>query len=149
LKEETPEIYLKKINLYLVNNPELKEESGFDVFGNIHQNSLNRTQKKKLGEFYTPFSVVNYILDSTGYTDTNNIENKKLIDISCGSGSFIIQAIRRLLNRHLKILKSENLLDLTLEEMKDIVLNVKENIYGVDVNPFACILCQLNINYVL
>ncbi len=141
--------FLNEIKEYLSKTTKLDEDSDIDVFGNIHQRYLNHYEKKVLGEFYTPQSVVNYILDSTGYTDTNNIENKKLIDISCGSGSFIIQAIRRLIHRYLKILNYENLSDLTLEEMKNIVLSVRKNIYGVDINPIACILCQLNIHYEL
>ena len=141
--------FLNKIKEYLFKTATLDEDSHIDVLGNIHQKYLNHKEKKVLGEFYTPPTVVNYIVDTVGYTNTNIIENKKLIDISCGSGSFIIQAIRRLIHRHLKILNYEHLSDLTPEEAKNIVLSVRENIYGVDINPIACILCQLNIHYML
>lgn len=141
--------FLNKIKEYLFTTATLDEDSGLDVLGNIHQKYLNHKEKKVLGEFYTPLTIVNYILDTVGYTNINIIENKKLIDISCGSGSFIIQVIRRLIQRHLKILKYEHLSDLTPEEAKNIVLSVRENIYGVDINPIACILCQLNIHYML
>ena len=149
IKEDNERELLNKIKNYLLKAVKLKKDSDLDVLSNIHQNFLNHGQKKVLGEFYTPFEVVNYILDGTGYIDSNYIENKKLIDISCGSGSFIIQAIKRLIHRFLKILKYDNLSDLKPEELENIVLSVKENISGVDINPVACFLCQLNIQYAL
>ena len=93
--------------------------------------------------------MVKYILDAVDYSLLNNIEKKKLIDISCGSGSFIIQAIRILIKRFLKIYKRERISELSVDEAKDIVSTVKENIIGIDINQIACILCQINIHYTL
>ncbi|MFX0104734.1 MAG: Eco57I restriction-modification methylase domain-containing protein, partial [Candidatus Hodarchaeota archaeon] len=121
----------------------------FDIISNLYGKTRDYKEKKKLGEFYTPISIVNYILDAMGYKSTNKIEVKKLIDISCGSGSFIIQAIRRLVRRHLEIYNRKEISDLTAKEAKDIICRVKNNIFGLDINKIACILCQININYVL
>jgi hypothetical protein len=125
------------------------DEKNFDIFSNLYEKSRNHKEKKRLGEFYTPISIVNYILDALDYNSLNRIETKNLIDISCGSGSFIIQAIIRLIKRCLKIHKQEKISDLTIGKVKRVISKIKDNIYGIDINPIACILCQINIHYVL
>ncbi len=149
IQEDSEKDLLNRIKIYLLKTAKLKKDDDLDVLSNVHQKILNYDQKKVLGEFYTPFEVVNYILDRTGYINSNDIENKKFIDISCGSGSFIIQAIKRLIHRFLKILKYDDPSDLNPEELENIILSVRKNIFGVDINPIACFLCQLNIQYVL
>ena len=121
----------------------------YDIFSKLYETTLNHKERKKLGEFYTPISVVNYILDATGYSNLDNIENKKIIDISCGSGSFIIQTIRILINRCLEIYGKKEISELTPEEAKTIISRVKKNISGIDINRNACILCHINIYFVL
>lgn len=103
-----------------------------DVLGKLYEQFITREERRKLGQFYTPESVIDYILDQTGYT--NNIEDKKLIDISCGSGGFITRATNRLINK----LKKNT--DKTV-----IIEQVINNIYGLDINPFACYLAETNI----
>ncbi|MFX1488246.1 MAG: N-6 DNA methylase, partial [Promethearchaeota archaeon] len=63
-----------------------------DYFGSVYEAILNQKERRYLGQFYTPNWIVNYIFRAIDYKYDNNIENKKLIDISCGSGSFIIHA---------------------------------------------------------
>ncbi|MFX1411339.1 MAG: N-6 DNA methylase [Promethearchaeota archaeon] len=120
-----------------------------DLFGQIYEKVLNHKERKVLGEFYTPFPIVNYILSNIGYNYKDNIESKKLIDISCGSGSFLIQAIHRLIKHYKAIYNRKNIIEFSLEEAKSIIHGVKKNIFGIDINPTACFLCQLNIQSVL
>ena len=120
-----------------------------DLFGNIYERILNHKERKALGEFYTSFSIVDYILNKIGYDYKDDIERKKLIDISCGSGSFLIQAIRRLIDRYKIIYNKKEIAEFSLKEAKSIIQGVKDNIYGIDINPIACVLCQLNIQSVL
>jgi len=120
-----------------------------DIFGKIYERSVNHEERKILGEFYTPLPVVDYILDSIGYNAELNVEDKKIIDISCGSGSFIIQVIRIFIRCFMRIHNRSAVTDFTVEEAKKLILTVNENIFGVDINPIACILCQLNIQFVL
>ena len=121
----------------------------FDYLGNIYEDTLVHEEKKKLGEFFTPTLVVNYILDAVGYINQKEIETKKIIDISCGSGSFLIEAVRRLIKKHLTIYKRQKISELTTKEAKNIIVNVKKNIFGIDINRVACILCQINIQLIL
>ncbi|MBA4319609.1 MAG: hypothetical protein C0412_14505, partial [Flavobacterium sp.] len=103
-----------------------------DILGKLYEQFITREERKKLGQFYTPESVIDYILDQTGYI--NNIEDKKIIDISCGSGGFTTRAVYRLIN---KFKKNSDKIS-TIEK----VIN---NIYGLDINPFACYLAETNM----
>src|SRR3989338_448247 len=103
-----------------------------DILGKLYEQFITREERKKLGQFYTPEPVIDYILDQTGYT--NNIEDKKIIDISCGSGGFTTRAANRLIDK----LKNH-------KDKKLVIEKVINNIYGLDINPFACYLAETNI----
>jgi len=48
-----------------------------DILGKLYEQFITREERKKLGQFYTPESVIDYILDQIEYT--KNIDNKKII----------------------------------------------------------------------
>lgn len=120
-----------------------------DLLGTIYEKKVILEERKELGEFYTPRSVVDYILNASSYTPDNDIENKNLIDISCGSGSFLIKAARILIDRYKKMYKKKESTEFSIEEAKATILSVRDHIHGMDINPLACILCQINIHLVL
>ncbi len=129
-----------------------------DILGNLYEKYLPSVERKKLGEFYTPVEVIDYILTSVGYTYSHEIENKDLLDPACGSGGFLVRATRRLVSRYLvkfgKADKAE-LRDpknwkeivgrLSPDEARIILEAVKEHIYGLDINPFACHVAEMNV----
>ena len=45
---------------------------------------------------YTPYKIVDIILDEVGFNTINNIKNKHIIDNSCGNGNFIIKIVERI-----------------------------------------------------
>lgn len=106
-----------------------------DVLGKLYEQFISREERKKFGQFYTPEVVIDYILDQVGYATEQDIANKKIIDISCGSGGFTTRAASRLII-HLKNKKYNP---------KEIIKSITSNIYGLDINPFACYLAETNI----
>ncbi len=124
-------------------------KSPIDTLGEIYEKFMDINKKKQVGEFFTPPNVVAYILGSAEYIDKNPIDDKKVIDISCGSGSFILQLVRTLINRLLLVYSKPKISDLTIQDAKNVVQKVFENLYGIDQDPIACILCQINIHYAL
>lgn len=72
-----------------------------DILGNLYEKYLPSGERKRLGEFYTPTEVIDYILTSVGYTYSYDIETKDLLDPACGSGGFLVRASRRLISRYL------------------------------------------------
>jgi hypothetical protein len=116
-----------------------------DEFAAIYEQNISYAERKKLGEIYSPQFIVDKILDETGFYDTNCDGNKSIIDISCGAGSFLVQAVRRIVNFKFKKTGFKNLNELGLNYLKDIIKQLKSVVFGVDINPIACILCQINI----
>lgn len=106
-----------------------------DILGKLYEQFISQKERKRLGQFYTPEIIIDYILNQVGYTSNNNISNKKIIDISCGSGGFITRATFRLI-AHLKNKKYTP---------QQIIESITNNIYGLDINPFACYLAETNI----
>ncbi len=115
--------------------------------------------RKAGGVYYTPEYIVEYIVKSTvgklieGKTP-EEIGKIKILDPSCGSGSFLLGAYQYLLDYHLKyydknrqkIKTKENPLtpdgNLTSQEKKRILLN---NIYGVDIDTQAVEVTKLSL----
>ena len=120
-----------------------------DELAALYEQNISYTQRKKLGEIYTPRKIVEMILDGTGFSDINYDGSKNIIDISCGAGSFLVQATRRVVDFMIKKLGNKNLEELKLNDLKSIIKQLKSIIYGIDINPIACILCQINIFSIL
>lgn len=110
-----------------------------DIIGTIYNTYVNREEKRNKGQYYTPPAIVQYILDTIGYSGRNIIgSNKRLIDPACGSGSFLVTAAKRLVAAY----KGDN------EQVDDpvaVLERVQQNLYGFDLNPFACYLAEINL----
>lgn len=148
--------------------------------------------KKAGGVYYTPTYIVDYIVNNTvgrlltssplrkrrteeglnspisprgdkgGFQNPKQVNNLKILDPACGSGSFLLGAYQYLLDWHLKyylkeLETSDKLLKqkqppvyindrgvylLTTSEKKRILLN---NIYGVDIDPQAVEVTKLSL----
>ena len=106
-----------------------------DVLGSLYEQHLPKDERQTLGEFYTPTEVVNFILDRVDYTADNPIENKDVLDPATGSGTFLVQAANRLVER----------LDNKGVEPKRSLEIVQERLHGLDINPFAVNIAQINL----
>jgi len=121
--------------------------------------------KKAGGVYYTPNYIVNYIVRNTvgklvSEKAPKQINNIRIVDPSCGSGSFLLGAYQYLLDYHLiwyqnheptehskkkhppVYLGSMNEWRLTTYEKKRILLN---NIYGVDIDRQAVEVSKLSL----
>jgi type I restriction-modification system DNA methylase subunit len=116
-----------------------------DILGDVYQGYLPLEERKRLGEFYTPREVIEYILDAVGYRTENEIRGKKLLDPACGSGGFLVEAIQRLTKRYLKIgfdFRSP-------DDAKQIIEECVDSVYGLDIHPFACFVAEINMLFQL
>jgi len=115
--------------------------------------------RKAGGVFYTPEYIVEYIVKQTVGELIDNktpdeISKIKILDPSCGSGSFLLGAYQYLLDYHLKyynknkikLNKKESPLRqdgfLTSQEKRRILLN---NIFGVDIDTQAVEVTKLSL----
>ena len=110
-----------------------------DIIGTIYNTYVNRKEKREKGQYYTPPEIVNYILDSVGYNGTAVIgSQKRLIDPACGSGSFLVTAARRFVAAY----KGDRP---NVDDPVAVLDRVQQNLFGFDLNPFACYLAEVNL----
>ena len=101
-----------------------------ELISNIYEILLGKEAREKDNAFYTPQYLVDYILDATIEPYIENNGSCKVLDPSCGSGVFLVNSYRRMVE---KSLNGELFTDNdTL--LRDILV---DNIYGVDLNPDA------------
>ena len=104
-----------------------------DLLGSIYQYFRPKTERKRLGEYYTAEEAVDYILSQTGIVNDREVMNKRILDPSCGSFTFGVRALLPLLKRS-EHLSPENRLEL-----------VRRCLIGYDINPFSVFLSHLSL----
>ncbi len=139
-----------------------------DVLGNIYEQYLGhilkktakrasltegKTHRKEQGIYYTPTYVVDFIVKNTigelAKDKKFDLKNIKVLDPACGSGSFLMKAFDYLvmLDKKKNGENSQTKLDLTGASASygRKVEILKENIFGVDLDPKAVEIAQLNL----
>ncbi len=107
-----------------------------DIIGTIYNTYVNRKEKREKGQYYTPPAIVNYILDTVGYSGRAIIgSNKRLIDPACGSGSFLVSAAKRFVAAY----------NGKVGDPLAVLERLQSNLFGFDLNPFACYLAEVNL----
>lgn len=72
-----------------------------DIVGTIYNTYVDREEKRNKGQYYTPPVIVDYILDTVGYSGKAVIgANKRLLDPACGSGTFLVRVAKRLVDAY-------------------------------------------------
>lgn len=109
--------------------------------------------RKEQGIYYTPTQIVNFIVRNTlgellKTVKIKDINEVKVLDPACGSGSFLIKAFDVLNEYYIKNDESyqQTKLDLTggITFTKKVEI-LKNNIFGVDLDPKAVEISQLNL----
>ena len=101
-----------------------------ELISNIYETFLTQedpSSKRKSGIFYTPLFLVDFILSNS----LDNIIEKKghynvsILDPACGSGVFLVESFRRMVEKHIQK-KGKRIPKKALKEI------VCKNIYGID-----------------
>ena len=140
-----------------------------DILGNIYEQYLSHILKKtdkrakveskeahrkEQGIYYTPTYIVDYIVKNTlGELIKNKkpeeVDKIKVLDMACGSGSFLIKSFDLLDKYYQKRDKdyAQSKLDTESDAVKITRKSkiLKNNIYGVDLDPKAVEIAQLNL----
>ena len=103
-----------------------------------------KLKRKMHGIYYTPQFVVDYIVEQTlgqvlAERTLDEVRDLAVLDMACGSGSFLITAYERLLRHHAEALQQPAL---SQEERLEILTR---NVYGVDLDGQAVEVAQLNL----
>ncbi|WP_436932681.1 Eco57I restriction-modification methylase domain-containing protein [Halosimplex halobium] len=116
-----------------------------DILGHVYEDYLPKDERKELGEYYTPIEVIRYMLDESGYRPGEGIGQEKILDPACGSGGFLTEACERLIQHYISKFGKTSVHYLDAEEARTILERVEQNIYGIDINPFAVHITQINL----
>jgi len=99
-----------------------------DIFGDLYMNLFPVAARKQLGEFYTPAWLADHLLTVAGFDEAIVREkNIRVLDPSCGSGTFLLAASRRMLNAGIS------------------PKQVAQCVVGFDLNPLAVMMCTANL----
>ena len=91
--EEEPELLSNVIRVF----KDIPEDISIDLFGKIYEYFLGKfTSGKDGGEYYTPATVVQYMIEVLQPTPGN----KQFLDPACGSGGMFVQAARYMHNHN-------------------------------------------------
>ena len=111
-----------------------------DVWRDVYEHHLPWEERQRLGSFYTPDAIVRAVLDLVGWVETDaTIADATIADISCGSGAFLVEALRR----RRACLKQAGRLpnDPTPQQLDHLVAGLA----GLDIHPFASFLASVNL----
>ena len=92
-----------------------------EVAPTLYQNVITQEERKRLGEYYTPRWLAQAITD----TVVDDPLNQRVMDPSCGSGTFIETAVERIISRAGELSAAATLRKL------------QENVVGIDIHPVA------------
>jgi type I restriction-modification system DNA methylase subunit len=101
-----------------------------ELISNIYEILLGEKSRDKDDAFYTPQYLVNYILDNSISPFVRDNGKCKVLDPSCGSGIFLVESYRRMVEQELN--------GAQFTEDNELLQHIlTENIYGVDLNKDA------------
>lgn len=100
----------------LLENYKFKYETKHQFLGDFFEELLNTSLKQEAGQFFTPYPIVDFMIDSLPYDSYINeaIKNGKasfvpsVIDYACGAGHFLISSMARTQSIIQKIKDEEN-----------------------------------------
>jgi hypothetical protein len=104
-----------------------------EMISGIYESLIDPETKNADSAFYTPLFIVEQILTNTidKYFDRErNTSECKVFDASMGSGIFLVQAFRRMVDREIE-LSGKSLSKARLSEI------ATKNLWGIDINPSA------------
>lgn len=128
----------------------------FDVFdfsiipvefiSNVYELFIGQEEQAKRGAYYTPLFLVEYIISQTvqkHFSDNNKNYNCKILDPACGSGIFLVEALRVIIERfnslHTKLSRGS-------KEYRDRLRKLAEdNIFGIDKDKSAISVAMFSV----
>lgn len=138
---------------YLISGTEIqtKQQSLFDIYdfsiipiefiSNVYESFIGEDEQSKNGAYYTPTFLVDYILKHTMdeyFKNNPNEYNCRVLDPACGSGIFLVEALRKLISQFEKVTKDKIL-------PEQIVRLVEENIFAIDKDKNAVLISVFSI----
>jgi hypothetical protein len=109
----------------------------YEQFLHMPEQDGKKTKGEEAAAYYTPIPVVNFMLSEMDERLPLR-RGMKVFDPACGSGAFLVQSYRRLIEREFPDTKSKP----TPQQLKDLL---EGHIFGIDNDPDACQVTELSL----
>ena len=135
------------VRLLRCDDLESGEMSLFDIYdfsilpiefiSNVYEKFIGKENQEKKGAYYTPLFLVDYIVEKTvtEHLSHTSCSSCKILDPACGSGIFLVQSLRRIIDHYVAHASKEELVG---EKYQDkLKALARENIFGIDSDESA------------
>ena len=109
--------------------------AGRDLFKSLYESLFPRGVRHKLGEYYTPQWLAEHVLDRVGYQGQ---PETRLLDPACGSGTFLMAAIKRIRRAYAAECGNRGL------PGGELCREILDSVVGFDLNPVAVLSARAN-----
>ena len=116
---------IKTLSIYDNNQLIFAKGNIHDLFIDLYESIIPKEVRHSLGEYYTPNWLSEHVLQNTPLED-----NWNGLDPCAGSGTFILQMIKKIIN--------------DTEDKKNIISEITTRIKAIDINPVAVLTCRIN-----
>lgn len=113
---------------------EVNAEENQDLLKKLYEDLVPQRLRHSLGEYYTPDWLAERLLGELGASVLDGGFDQKVLDPACGSGTFLVQVIRRLRRHALRNMIPE------AASLEGIV----KGVVGFDLNPLAVLSARTN-----
>jgi N-6 DNA Methylase/Eco57I restriction-modification methylase len=119
---------------------------GADVLGGLYESYVDELDRDRLGQFYTPRAVVRFMLDRAGFAGPEGIFRmegderweRTIFDFATGSGGFLVEAARRVID--------DGGLDLgDKRDLNEGLRAIVRGFHGCEISPFPYYLTEVNL----
>jgi N-6 DNA Methylase len=121
----------RELNDFEPGTASLRPELTHDLLKELYHRLLPRELRHALGEYYTPDWLAEYTMDRAGYAGKMDT---RMLDPACGSGTFLVIAIRRM----------KEIAEVLGKSPAETATAITKGIVGFDLNPLAVIAARTN-----
>ncbi len=106
-----------------------------EFISNVYERFIGNENQKRQSAYYTPTFLVDYIVEETVGKKLSNDDNNvdcKILDPACGSGIFLVESLRRIIDKYLRV-NNISRKELNTKQYQDALKKLaKDNLFGID-----------------
>lgn len=108
-----------------------------EFISNVYERFIGKENQAEAGAYYTPTFLVDYIISQTvakKLNTNNSAVSCKVLDPACGSGIFLVESLRKIIEKHIALHGIPDDKQVFKEVIKELAL---KNIFGIDKDESA------------
>lgn len=108
-----------------------------EFISNVYEKFIGKENQAKTGAYYTPTFLVDYIISETVDKKISSSDTDytcRVLDPACGSGIFLVETLRKIIEKYIDITGSSRNTTKFRESLKKLAI---DNIFGIDEDESA------------